>query len=570
MPAMPRPSRSFAPDGAQTVTLDDGRIAHAAHVDQSEFVRREMYEVRPGVWSLVGNGLSNQSFVEGPDGIIAIDTGESNQEMGEALDELARVTDRPVVAVLYTHFHYVGGTQEVIDRFGDVPIYGHAGIDPNRARTASVISPAYGRGLVEQFGITLPPDGPDGLVNVGLGHFYRNPAHAPFTVGYVSPTETFDDATTIKVAGLAIDVQPAPSDADDSVTFWFPSLGVAVNNLVWPVLFNVFAIRGEEYRDPRVLLTGLDHLHGLGAAHLVGAHGPPMSGASEIARRVLGARDAIQFLWDQTVRHTNRGATSAELAHLIQLPDPCDADPLTSEFYGVAEHHVRQIRTGLFGFFDGEAEQLFPVEPVERAERLIAGFGGADVVRRQVDEAIDGDDLRWALQLASWLARAENTQEDRERLARALRLVARRTSSANVRNWCLTRARHLDGSFPMDRYLTHRITARAILADPAASIEALRVLVVPERMRGLDVVILWDFGESQAALHVRNEVAVPLDPIGLTADATLRLDPESWVEFVTGKTTLARLIAYDRLQIEGRSDDAYAAIAGFDLSGSAR
>jgi hypothetical protein len=31
---------------------------------------------------------------------------------------------------------------------------------------------------------------------------------------------------------------------------------VAINNLAWPALFNVFPIRGEEYRDPRVLLTG--------------------------------------------------------------------------------------------------------------------------------------------------------------------------------------------------------------------------------------------------------------------------------------------------------------------------
>jgi hypothetical protein len=51
-------------------------------------------------------------------------------------------------------------------------------------------------------------------------------------------------------------VTPAPSDADDSVTIWFPELGVAINNLAWPAMFNVFPIRGEEYRDPRVLLTG--------------------------------------------------------------------------------------------------------------------------------------------------------------------------------------------------------------------------------------------------------------------------------------------------------------------------
>ena len=51
------------------------------------------------------------------------------------------------------------------------------------------------------------------------------------------------------IAGLAVEFYPAPSDATDSATIWFPELKLAVNNLLWPALFNVFAIRGEEYRD---------------------------------------------------------------------------------------------------------------------------------------------------------------------------------------------------------------------------------------------------------------------------------------------------------------------------------
>ena len=62
------------------------------------------------------------------------------------------------------------------------------------------------------------------------------------------------------MVGLDVHFLPAPSDATDSVTIWFPALNLAVNNLLWPALFNVFAIRGEEYRDPRILLRGLEHL----------------------------------------------------------------------------------------------------------------------------------------------------------------------------------------------------------------------------------------------------------------------------------------------------------------------
>ena len=108
-------SRSFEPDGKRTVVAPNGARVHADHLAQSDVLRRNVYEVRPGAWCLVGNGLSNQTFIDAPDGIIAFDTGESVQEMALALKELRTRTSRPIAAVVYTHFHYVEGTQAVIE-----------------------------------------------------------------------------------------------------------------------------------------------------------------------------------------------------------------------------------------------------------------------------------------------------------------------------------------------------------------------------------------------------------------------------------------------------------------------
>ena len=85
---MSGPPRSFEPDDRRTVTDARGQRAHAAHVAQSERLARQLYEVGGDAWTLVGNGLSNQSFVRGPEGIIAIDTGESIEEMRAAIAEL--------------------------------------------------------------------------------------------------------------------------------------------------------------------------------------------------------------------------------------------------------------------------------------------------------------------------------------------------------------------------------------------------------------------------------------------------------------------------------------------------
>jgi alkyl sulfatase BDS1-like metallo-beta-lactamase superfamily hydrolase len=571
--------RSFATDDSQTITLEGGQITHMKHAEQSEILRRNFYEVRQDVWTLVGNGLSNQTFVEGPEGIIAIDTGESTEEMREAIAELRQVTDRPIVAVLYTHFHYVGGTEAVFEDAAahgisreSIPIYSHEKVAHNRSRTATEIATAYGRGLVEQFALMLPENGPDGRVNVGLGHFYRNPNHAPFSMVFVPPTRTFADSATLEVAGLAIEVIHAPSDADDSVTFWFPTLGVAVHNLVWPVLFNIFAIRGEEYRDPQVLMRGIDHLLSLKAEHLVAAHGPPMSGSTEIVERVTKYRDALQFIWDQSVRFINKGYTAADVGHLVNLPPECDDDFITAERYGVTEHHARQIRNGLFGWFDGEESQLFPLPSDERSRRMIDGFGGRDKVRSLARAALDANDVRWATELSTWLVRSAGVGEiadqvDRQLLADCLRTIGQRTTAANIRVWCLTRALSLEGKVDTSRLYQHRFNRKQVLSAPIeSSVHILRVLVDSERAHGVNTHIAFDFGDrGTTGLHIRNSVACATSGSGAQHKVTCSL--ETWADILTGKSQLSSAIDTGQVVVSSDVSVVKSALAIFEVEG---
>ena len=562
-------SRSFEPNASRTITFPRGQVAHELQAEQLQRLEPQFSEVRPGVWCLVGNGLSNQTFIDAPEGIIAFDTGESNEEMSDAIAHLRKVSSRPIVAVMYTHFHYVDGTQAVVaeNNGKQVPIWGHEKIAENRRRTASEIAPTYGRGIVEQFALQLPEEGEDGRVSVGLGLFYRNSKHAPFTPGFIEPTHTFGAQASITVAGLAIEVTHAPSDADDSVTYWIPSLGVAINNVVWPVLFNVFAIRGEEYRDPRILLKGVDHLLSLNAEHLVGAHGPHISGSKEIAQRVTKYRDSIQFMWDQTVRAANAGMTSTEIAESVRLPELFDNDYLTSEFYGVAEHHVRQIRSGLFGFFDGDEANLFPTPPRERTAKLIAGFGGREEVRKQVENALRQDDVRWALELGSWLVRSDDAEDtDRALLARALRMVGQRTTAANIRNWCLTRARVLEGTANVARLkYVHLRKPTLMNAGSAKAVHILKVLLVPERAENVDFVLRFELDHQVTGLHVRNYVAVPCS--GDDAQATVTGTLDAWTDVLSGAQVLSDVLANGSLVITGDVNGARQVLQCFDVKG---
>ena len=563
--------RSFEDSASNVVTTSKGAKAHALLVNHMQHLQRRLVTLRPGVWCLIGNGLSNQSFVEGPDGIIAIDTGECVEEMRSALKELRTVTTRPIVAVIYTHFHYVNGTKAIFEEVGHaVPIYAHSWVVANRLRVSDEIGPFYTRGLVEQFGVGLPSDGPDGLVHAGLGLALRFPQHAPFTPGFEAPTHTTLSPVTWKIAGLTVEVLPAPSDSNDSLTVWFPELGVAAQNLVWPTLFNIFAIRGEEYRDPRGLLSGLDDLLRLNADFIVGTHGPEIQGRDTISSRVQRYRDSIQFLWDQTVRGMNKGWSADELASRVRLPALFDDDFITSERYGVAEHHVRQIHNGLKGWFDGDPAKLFPLEPHERAKRLIAGFGGHAKVRAQATSALDANDLRWAIELAAWLVKAPAGNEpdsiaDRNLLAAGLRRVGQRSPAANIRNWALTQARDLEGVASLERYRTHRMRRDAVVADPAHSLDVLRVLLDPARAQGLNHHVRFDFGMGKpCGLHVRHAIACPTDGVG--AQSTLKLTPASWADLMLGKETLATLLQTAQASVQGDPKAVAAVLAAFDFA----
>ena len=558
-------SASFSNDSAAVITGPKGQIAHRDHIGHTAQFERHVHQVRQGVWSIVGNGLSNQNFVEGPGGLIAIDTGESIQEMAWSLDAMARVTDAAVVAVIYTHSHYVGGTAAISGAGDDVAIWGHERITINRERTGLDLSASATRGAVHQFGLLLDAEGPDGLVNIGLGESFRRSEHAPHEVGFIAPTETLDAIRSATIAGLRVEFTPAPSDADDSLTIWFPELETAVHNIAWPALFNIFAIRGEPYRDPAMLIPGLDHLRSLGATHLVCAHGVPLSGAAAIDTELTLYRDSIQFMWDQTVRGVNKDLTVAELADSVQLPDVFHHGKLTRQLYGVAEHHARQIHHGLIGWFDGDEGQLFPLVPAERSGRLVAGFGGPEAVRSQVRDAITSGDLRWAIEMGSWLVRRQGAEPaDRMLLAEAVRLIGQRTTSANVRNWCITRARELEGSLDLDRFRVHLFSRGAVMgALPATSVHALRVLVDPETASGVNEEIAFSFSDgSTVGLRLRNHIAVPTD--GQEAELVLSLDLDTWAGICSGRTSVASAIDSGLVTVTGERQRIDRVLACFD------
>jgi alkyl sulfatase BDS1-like metallo-beta-lactamase superfamily hydrolase len=66
---------------------------------------KRVYRIAGNVYSAVGWGLANSIMIEGDDGIVIVDVGEDIDSAREVYEEFRRITDKPVEAVIYTHFH---------------------------------------------------------------------------------------------------------------------------------------------------------------------------------------------------------------------------------------------------------------------------------------------------------------------------------------------------------------------------------------------------------------------------------------------------------------------------------
>ena len=95
----------------------------------------------------------------------------------------------------------------------------------------------------------------------------------------------------------------------------------------------------------------------------------------------------------------------------------------------------------------------------------------------------------WAISLAGRLTNhSQASEDDLTLLADALRKVGQRTTSSNLRNWCLTRALTLEGRIDGARLNNHRFSRRQIEGwSVETAVSVLRVLIDPATLTGIDI-----------------------------------------------------------------------------------
>lgn len=423
--------------------------------EHSRRMAQRIYRVAGRVYCAVGYAIANIIFVVGDEGIVVIDTTEAVSAAKRIYEDFCAIDPRhaklPVKAVVYTHNHtdHTGGVRAFVDEAaleaGSVEIIAHRSLMETVINNANLVAPILATRSAYSFG-TLLPEGATGKVNAGIG-----PVLIAEPASFFAPTRVFDDRLDIVLAGVRFEFRYAPSEADDEIVMWLPDLDVLLSAEViqGECLANVHTLRGTRYRDPVRWYQTIDMMRGFNAAHMVPAHGRPVSGAQYVAEVLCVYRDAIQFIHDQTIRQMNFGLSPDELAEAVPaLPPHLAEHAWLGEYYGTVKHSVRQVYSGQLGWFDGDPASLDPLPRVERSRRMVQMMGGAEAVRAAVRAALDDSDWRWAAELATLLVRLDKTDSEARKLkASALRELGYRTVNTNWRNWYLSAARELEHAF---------------------------------------------------------------------------------------------------------------------------
>jgi alkyl sulfatase BDS1-like metallo-beta-lactamase superfamily hydrolase len=529
-----------------------------------------VYNVTDGVYVAVGYGRANPVLIEGTDGLIIVDPGESttSAEMvkaayNEHLDDI--FSKKPVKAIIYTHYHDCHINGATVFAGNDSPeIIAHESLEDNLFGPTALLSqifPIKVYRAVKYAGILYQND-PGYFVNGGIFPF-----SVPGPSGYLPPTLTVGDELETNIAGVNLTLVHAPGETADIIYVWMPDKKVIVQiGNFYKSFPAINTLRGASQRDPLNYIASIDSMRKLDAEYLILIHsgGGPIVGAENVSRTLTNARDALQYVHDQTVRYMNKGLTPGEIIEVIELPPHLADDPNLKEYFGEVDRDVFQIFQQYMGWFTGKSRDIFPTSPQEEAEKMAYLAGGVDELGVKAKAALDEGDMKWAMIFSDYvlLLDPENA-EAREVKNSALISLAEESSNAQVRNYLLSEYLEETGqiSIPLEKgfsalddNIVFYMPMETIFRIMAVSLNASKALD-EEYVVGLD--LSDDSVSGDYAIYVRRGIVEVQQETAESPKFVIVTDSMTMKNLVLGKLDPEEAVSGGEVEIGGADPEEF-------------
>ena len=361
-----------------------------------------------------------------PEGAVIVDTTGAVEGATRARDAIYERNRQEATYIIYTHCHgdHTGGAEPFTS-------------DATQAIVAQSLLPSlYERDFdCLQHWTTRVRSHQMGMpVELMPGMFERPRS-------FVAPTMTFDESLDLEVGGLTFHLEHTEGETRDHLMVWIPERGVLMPGDLFYAAFPNLSTPAIGPRPIVGWIRSLDRFLELDAEYLVPSHTVAISGRDNVRTVLTNYRDAIQYVWDESLRAIDRGLLVHEAARAIQLPEHLASLAYLAEQYGTVNWGVRAVYDAITGWYDGDVASLNPLPRGERDAELVAA-AGADAIVERAAAAHERGDHQLALELTSVVL----SGEPRHRAANTVRAAACRAmlplvTSVNERGFYASGAR---------------------------------------------------------------------------------------------------------------------------------
>lgn len=518
------------------------------------------------VWVARDFGLANSMMVELDQGVVIIDAMESieaAEDVKNAFSKVVNLTEKPVKAIIYTHFHadHIFGAK-AFSQDPALPVYAHKTTPAHIKNLLNITRETISVRSARQFGTLLSPD-EYGESGAGIGPALR--LHHGEKIGFLDPNHFVDKKLEFELGGVRFILLHTPGETDDQITVWLPDLDVVMpGDNIYHAFPNIYAIRGTKNRSVLQWVHSLSVVENLNAKFLVPSHTEPVIGENEVRDLIRSYRDGMKAIHDQTIRLANKGLSREEIVEQVTLPDSLKQNPWLKELYGTVKNSVRSVFSYYFGWFGGKAVDLDPLSKNLEAQKMIYSLGnGWEDVWSKAHQALLAKEFQWTLQLCEYLLLDSKGAPSKEALiqvrsAKALALegmASKQVSWAN-KNYYRTEALEVRKPGVNDPERENNVEYIEY-----ASLESLfkymSVRVSPEKLQGQNQVVGFFFKDrgQWITLSVRNGIVEttfsgqPVNP-----DLEVVLTENAWKKLVAKQAGLMALIRNQEMTFPGKID----------------
>ena len=331
------------------------------------------------------SGVGNTFLIRTDEGSVLFDTGLATQAARhKRLLQEAAPGEITHIVLSHSHADHIGGAKFWLAEFPDAQVVTHTEFVEGQRYLDDLERHFWSRNrLLYAF---MPEEPPESGMNV---------------YGGITPDiEVAEgDAHSFTLGGVRFEaIAAAGAEGDDNLVLWLPEQRLLFSGdffgPLFPMVPNLFTLRGEKFRDPVAYVRSLDRLIALGPEMVLPSHFDPVSGAEQVREDMRKMRDATQFIHDQTVAGMNAGKSLWQLMDEVRLPP----ELAISQGHGKVSWNVRSIWEHYSTWFRFESTtELYPVQVRELYPDIAELAGGPEPLAAQARQSLEAGELEAVL-----------------------------------------------------------------------------------------------------------------------------------------------------------------------------